>query len=168
LPVIETEPILTDGFYATTGPRNINPLLRPRTNENTWCLVNELKTTYWSHRSVNISGDYQDVLELDKKAHTVLMTILCDPGTHLGIMATNITNNFVREVKPQQLCHFFNTHVCNLDNIDLFYQHYYENVLMQQPVNFLSLNMGIYSLESIKKKVQMDQKMDKSQASHLC
>jgi hypothetical protein len=91
------------------------------------------------------------------------MTILCDRGTHLGIMATNITNNFTREVKPQQLRFFFNTHVCILDNIDLFYQHYYENVLMQQPVNFLSLNMGIYSPESIKKKCEWIKKWTKAE-----
>jgi hypothetical protein len=91
------------------------------------------------------------------------MTILCDCSTHLGIMATNITNNFAREVKPQQLRHFFNTHVCNLDNIDLFYQHYYKNVLMQQPVDFLSLNMGIYSPESIKKKRELIKKWTKAE-----
>jgi hypothetical protein len=157
LAVIETEPMILTDFYATTGPRNINPSPRPRTNEN------ELKTTYWGHRSVDTSGDYQDVLELDKKAHTVLMTILCDRGTHLGTMATNITDNFAREVKPQQLRHFFNIHVCNLDNIDLFYQHYYENVIMQQPVDFLSLNMGVDSPESIEKKREWIKKWTKAE-----
>jgi hypothetical protein len=127
------------------GPCKIDLSPRPRTNENAWSLVDELKTTYWGHRSINISRDYQDILELDQKVHTVLMTILCDHGTHLGIMATNITDNFAREVKPQQLHHFLNLHVCNLDNNDLFYQHYYKNVLMQQPADFLNLNMGISS-----------------------
>jgi hypothetical protein len=108
LAVIEMEPILANDFYAMTGPRNIDPSLRPRTNENAWSLVNELKTTYWRHRTINILGDYyQDVLELDKKAHTIMMTILCDRGTHLGIMVTNITDNFVHEVNSQQLHHFF-------------------------------------------------------------
>jgi hypothetical protein len=81
-----------------------------------------------------------------------MMTILCDHGTHLGIMAKNITDNFAREVKPQQLHHFFNLHICNLDNINLFYQHYYENVLKQQPADFLHHNLGVYSPESLKQK----------------
>jgi hypothetical protein len=85
-------------------------------------------------------------LNWTKKAHTIMMTILCDCGTHLGIiMATNITDNVVHDVKPQQLRHFLNLHVCNLDNNDLFYQYYYKNVLMQQPADFLNLNMGVYS-----------------------
>jgi ribonucleotide reductase beta subunit family protein with ferritin-like domain len=163
LAVIETEPILANDFYATTGPRNIDPSLRPRTNENAWSLVDEVKTTYWGHRSVNILGNYQDVLELDKKVHTIMMTILCDRGTHLGVMATNITNNFAHEVKPQQLRHFLNLHVCNLDNNDLFYQYYYENVLMQQPADFLNLNMGIYSPELIGKKRDWIQKWTKAE-----
>jgi hypothetical protein len=89
--------------------------------------------------------------ELDRKAHFLMMTILCDHGTHLG-MAKNITDNFAREVKPQQLHHFFNLHICNLDNINLFYQHYYENVLKQQPADFLHHNLGVYSPESLKQK----------------
>jgi hypothetical protein len=116
LAVIETEPILANDFYATAGPRNINLSPSPRTNENAWSLVDQLKLTYWGHRTtVNISGYYQDALELDKKVHTVMMTILCDHGTHLGVMATNIMNNFAREIKPQQLRQFFNLHMCNLD-----------------------------------------------------
>jgi hypothetical protein len=59
-----------------------------------------------------------------------MMTILCNRGTHLGVMAKNITDNFAREVKPQQLHYFFYLHICNLDNIDLFYQYYYENIFM--------------------------------------
>jgi hypothetical protein len=78
-------------------------------------------------------------------------------------MATYITNNFAHDVKPQQLRHFFNIHVCNLDNIDLFYQHYYENVLMQQPVDFLSLNMGVYSPEPIEKKREWIKKWTKAE-----
>jgi ribonucleotide reductase beta subunit family protein with ferritin-like domain len=91
------------------------------------------------------------------------MTVLCDHGTQLGIMATNITDNFAREVKPQQLCHFFNLHTCNLDNIDLFYQDYYANVLMQQPTDFLQLNIGVYSPESIGKKRDWIQKWTKAE-----
>jgi hypothetical protein len=104
--------------------------------------------------SINTAGDYQDVFELNRKAHTgVMMTIFCDRGTHLGVMAKKIMDNFAWEVKPQQLCHFFNLHICNMDNIDLlFYQHYCENVLMQQPADFLHLNLGVYSPESIKQK----------------
>jgi hypothetical protein len=125
LAVIETEPILANNFYAIAGPRNIDPSPSPRSNENAWSLVDQLKLTYWGHKTINISNDYHDVLELDKKAHTVMMTILCDRGTNLGVTATNITENFAREVKPQQLRHFFNLHICNLDNIDLFYQYYW-------------------------------------------
>jgi hypothetical protein len=62
---------------------------------------NEL--TYWGHSSIDTTGDYYDVLKLGKKTHSVLMTVLCDHGAQLGIMATNITDNFAREVKPQQL-----------------------------------------------------------------
>jgi hypothetical protein len=98
------------------GKVTINPSPSPRTNENAWSLVNQLKLTWWGHSSVNIAGDYQDVLKLDKKAHIVMMTILCDCGTHLGAMAKNIMDNFVWEVKPQQLRHFFSLHICNLDN----------------------------------------------------
>jgi hypothetical protein len=64
-------------------------------------------------------------------------------------MAKNITDNFAQEVKPWQLRHFFNLHICNLDNIDSFYQYYYENILMQQPADFLYHNLGVYSLMSI-------------------
>jgi hypothetical protein len=103
------------------------------------------------------------MLKLDKKAHTVLMTVLCDHGTQLGIMATNITDNFAREVKPQQLRHFFHVHTCNLDNIDLFYKDYYENVLMQQPADFLQLNIGVYFPESIGKKHDWIQKWTKAE-----
>jgi hypothetical protein len=49
LAVIETEPILADNFYATTGPRNINPSLSSRTNKNAWSLVTQLKLTFWGH-----------------------------------------------------------------------------------------------------------------------
>jgi hypothetical protein len=55
LTIIEMEPILTV-FYKMTGQRNINPSPRPRTNENAWSLVDELKTTYWGHQSVDTSG----------------------------------------------------------------------------------------------------------------
>jgi hypothetical protein len=124
LAVIETEPILANDFYATAGLRNIDPSQSPRTNENAWSLVDQLKMTYWGHHFVDISKDYLDVLERNPKAHKeVMMIILCDRGTHLGVMATNITNNFAREVKHQQLWHFFNLHTCDLDNIDLFCQH---------------------------------------------
>jgi hypothetical protein len=125
LAVIETEPILANDFYATAGPSNINPSPKPRTNKNAWSLVDHPKSTYWGHRTINISGDYQDVLELNKKMHTAMMTILCDRGAVLGTMVTNITDNFAREVKPQQLQHFFNLNTCNLDNNNLFYQYYY-------------------------------------------
>jgi hypothetical protein len=108
-------------------------------------------------------NDYLDVLELNPKAHKVMMTILCDRGTHLGVMATNITNNFAREVKPQQLWHFFNLRKCDLDNIDLFCQHYYEHVLMQQPSDFLHLNLGAYSPEPIEKKRDWIQKWMKAE-----
>jgi hypothetical protein len=124
LAVIEMEPILAEDFYTTTGPCNINSSPLPRTNENACSFVNQLnKLTWCGHSSVNIAGDYQDVFELNKKVHIVMMTILCDHGTHLGAMAKNIMYNFALEVKPQQLCHFFNLHICNLDNIDLFYQY---------------------------------------------
>lgn len=95
------------------------------------------------------------------------MTILCDHGTHLG-MAKNITDNFAREVKPQQLHHFFNLHICNLDNINLFYQHYYENVLKQQPADFLHHNLGVYSPESLKQKWSLlDPEMDQNRTFAL-
>jgi hypothetical protein len=57
-----------------------------------WSHINQLKLTCWGqgHSAINICGDYQDVFELNKKAHTVMMTILCDHGTHLGVMAKNI------------------------------------------------------------------------------
>jgi hypothetical protein len=116
---------LANDFYATAGPSNINPSPKPRTNKNAWSLVDHPKSTYWGHRTINISGDYQDVLELNKKMHTAMMTILCDRGAVLGTMVTNITDNFAREVKPQQLQHFFNLNTCNLDNNNLFYQYYY-------------------------------------------
>jgi hypothetical protein len=148
---------------ATAGPRNIDPSPSPRTNKNTWSLVDQLKFTCRGHRAVNISGDYQDAFELNEKVHTVMMTILCDSGTHLGIMATNIMDNFANEVKPQQLRHFFNLHICNLDNIELFYQYYYKNVLMQQPADFLHLNLGVYSPESIGQKRDWIQKWTKAE-----
>jgi ribonucleotide reductase beta subunit family protein with ferritin-like domain len=115
--------------------------------------------------SINTAGDYQDVFELNRKAHTgVMMTIFCDRGTHLGVMAKKIMDNFAWEVKPQQLCHFFNLHICNMDNIDLlFYQHYCENVLMQQPADFLHLNLVVYSPESIKQKHDWIQKWTKTE-----
>jgi ribonucleotide reductase beta subunit family protein with ferritin-like domain len=163
LAVIETEPILANDFYETAGPRNINPAPKPRTNENAWSLVTQMKFTYWGHSSVDTTGDYHDVLKLDKKTHTALMTVLCDHGTRLGTMATNITENFAREVKPQQLRHFFNLHTCNLDNIDLFYQDYYENVFMQQPADFIQLNIEMYSPESIGKKRDWIQKWTKAE-----
>jgi hypothetical protein len=47
LAVIEKEPILNDSYATTTGPRNINPSPSPRTNENAWSLVDQLKLTYW-------------------------------------------------------------------------------------------------------------------------
>jgi hypothetical protein len=122
-----------------------------------------MKLTYWGHSSIDTTGDYYNVLKLDKKTHSVLMTVLCDHGAQLGIMATNITDNFAREVKPQQLRHFFNLHTCNLDNIDLFYQDYYKNVFMQQPINFLQLNTGMYSPESIGKKRDWIQKWTKAE-----
>jgi intergrase/recombinase len=78
-------------------------------------------------------------------------------------MAMNITDNFACEVKPQQLRHFFNLHTCNLDNIDLFYQHYYKNVLMQQPADFLHLSLGVYSPESIGQKRDWIKKWTKAQ-----
>jgi hypothetical protein len=68
LAVIETEPILTNDFYETAGLRNINPLPKPRTNENAWSLVTQMKFTYWGHSSVDTTGDYYDVLKLDKKS----------------------------------------------------------------------------------------------------
>jgi ribonucleotide reductase beta subunit family protein with ferritin-like domain len=163
LAVIETEPILTNDVYATAGLRNIDPSPSPRTNENAWSLVDQLKMTYWGHHSVDISNDYLNVLELNPKARKVMMTILCDRGTHLGVMATNITNNFAREVKPQQLRQFLNIHTCDLDNIDLFYQHYYEHVLMQQPADFLHLNLGAYYPEPIEKKRNWIQKWTKAE-----
>jgi hypothetical protein len=92
-----------------------------------------------------------------------MMTILCDHGAHLGVMATNITDNFAREVKPRQLWHFFNFQICNLDNIDLFYQYYYKNVLLQQPADFLHLNLGAYSPEPIGKKCDWIQKWMKAE-----
>jgi hypothetical protein len=146
LTIIETEPILAEDSYATTGPRNINPSQSPRTNENAWSLVNQLKLTWWGHSF--IAGDYQDVFELDKKAHIVMMTTM---------------DNFAREVKPQQLHHFFNLHICNLDNIDLFYQYYYENVLMEQPTDFLYHNLGVYSPVSIEQKRDWIQKWTKTE-----
>jgi hypothetical protein len=147
----------------TAGLRNIDPSPSPRTNENAWSLVDQLKMTYWGHRSVDILNDYLNVLELNPKARKVMMTILCDRGTHLlGVMATNITNNFACEVKPQQLRQFLNIHMCNLDNIDLFYQHYYKHVLMQQPADFLHLNLGAYYLEPIEKKRNWIQKWTKA------
>jgi ribonucleotide reductase beta subunit family protein with ferritin-like domain len=163
LTVIETEPILANDVYATAGLRNIDPSPSPRTNKNARSLVDQLKMTYWGHHSVDISKDYLDVLKLNPKVHKVMMTILCDRGTHLGVMVTNITNNFVREVKPQQLRHFFNLHTCDLDNIDLFYQHYYEHVLMQQPADLLHLNLGAYSPEPIEKKCDWIQKWTKAE-----
>jgi hypothetical protein len=93
LTVIKMEPILANNFYKTAGPCNINPLPKPRTNQNVWSLVTQMKFTYWGHSSIDMTGDYYDVLKLNKKAHTVLMTVLCDHGTQLGIMATNITDD---------------------------------------------------------------------------
>jgi hypothetical protein len=58
LAVIETEPILADNFYTTAGPRDIQPSPSPRTKENTWSLINQLKLTCWGHSTVNICGDY--------------------------------------------------------------------------------------------------------------
>jgi hypothetical protein len=72
LAVIETEPILANNFYEATGPRNVNPSPKPsRTNKNAWSLVDELKSTYWGHRTINILGNYQDVLKQtrQKRAH---------------------------------------------------------------------------------------------------
>jgi hypothetical protein len=92
-----------------------------------------------------------------------MMIILCDSGTHLGIMATNITDNFAREVKPQQLRHFFNLHICNLDNIDLFYKFYYENILMQQPADFLHIILSVNSPESTGQKRDWIQKWTKAE-----
>jgi hypothetical protein len=68
-------------------------------------------------------------------------------------MAKNtMDNSFAREVKSQQLRHFFNLLICNMDNIDLFYQYYYyKNVFMQQPADFLQHNLGVYAPELIKK-----------------
>jgi ribonucleotide reductase beta subunit family protein with ferritin-like domain len=77
-------------------------------------------------------------------------------------MAKNITDNFAQEVKPWQLRHFFNLHICNLDNIDSFYQYYYENILMQQPADFLYHNLGVYSLMSIEQKHNWIQKWTKT------
>jgi hypothetical protein len=68
LAIIETEPILANNPYETAGPCNINPSPKPRSNENAWSLVTQMKFTYWGHSSVDTTGDYYDVLKLDKKS----------------------------------------------------------------------------------------------------
>jgi hypothetical protein len=116
------------------------------------------------HSAINVTNDYRDIFDLNREARTIMMTNLCDhAGTHQGIRAKNITDNFAREVKPQQLHHFFNAHICNLDNIDLFYQFYVENVLMQQTVDFLFHNHDVYSPEPIGQKREWIQKWMKSE-----
>jgi hypothetical protein len=49
LAIIEMEPILANDFYETAGPRNLNSSPKPRTNENAWSLVTQMKFTYWGH-----------------------------------------------------------------------------------------------------------------------
>jgi ribonucleoside-diphosphate reductase beta chain len=110
-----------------------------------------------------VSQDFLDSFDIDKYAHTTLMTIISDHGTKQGLMAKNITDNFAREVKPQQLRHFFNQHVCHHDNIDLFYAHYIKNVFKQNPQDFYYYNLGVYSPEEIKDKNSWIQKWTRAE-----
>jgi hypothetical protein len=91
------------------------------------------------------------------------MTILCDCSFQQGAMAQNITDNFVHEVKLQQLRHFLNLHTCNLDNVDLFYQSHIKNALMQQPDDLLFHNPAVYTSKLISQKCNWIQKWTKAQ-----
>jgi hypothetical protein len=105
----------------------------------------------WEHSIIDISQDHF-VSKSTRTPHTFLMMIICDHGMKQGLMATNVTNNFARELKPQQLRHFFNQHVCHHDNIDLFYGSLHLGRYMQDPQDFYYYNLGIYSSEEIKDK----------------
>jgi hypothetical protein len=91
------------------------------------------------------------------------MTIMCNHGTKQGIMAKNITDNFAREVKPQQLHQFLNQLVCKHDNADLFHLDYVKKVFMQEPEDFHDYNLGNYALEEIANKINWIQKWTRAE-----
>jgi hypothetical protein len=150
--IIETEPILTESIYPIQGARLIKPSPHMHCNEDARYLVQRIKMAVWENSIIDVSQDHFDSLKIDKNTHTILKMIICDHGAKQGLMAKNVTDNFAREVKPQQLRHFFNQHVCHHDNIDLFYAHYIKNVYMQDPQDFYFYNLGVYSNEEIKEK----------------
>jgi hypothetical protein len=122
--IIKTKPILTDDIFPTRGAQLIKTASFKRYNEDAWYLVTRVTMADWGHSTVNISTDHFDSLEISRDGHKAFMTIMCDHGAKQGVMAKNITDNFAREVKPQQLHQFLNRHTCKHDNTDLFHRYY--------------------------------------------
>jgi hypothetical protein len=161
--VIETEPILTENIFPTHGARLITPAPYKRCNEDAWRLVSRITCAEWGYSTLNISTDHFDSLESSPNGHRVFMTIMCDHGTKQGVMAKNITDNFAREVKPQQLRQFLNRLVCKHDNADLFHLDYVKKVFMQDPEDFHYYNLGNYASEEITDKISWVQKWTRAE-----
>jgi hypothetical protein len=161
--VIETEPILTENIFPTLGARLITPAPYKRCNEDAWRLVSQITCAEWGYSTLNISTDHFDSLEIGPNGHRVFMTIMCDHGTKQGVMAKNITDNFAREIKPQQLRQFLNRYICKHDNADLFHLDYVKKVFMQEPEDFHYYNLGLYSPEEIGDKINWVQKWTRAE-----